>query len=261
MFGLRTIAIVVFLAWFCYRAVQRLRQLPSAAERVGHLAGFAVSLVPAVVLLSQHPLGMRRSVALGALSWATAVLVKFAGFRLGTERLAAAGWSSPALGLTQGLLSSVCELGSAALFFWFGRLHYTLAVALGFGAGAAMIEAIVVLLIDPMRGTSSGPHLEEERVLLRRDHPHLLWISILVERAEATAMHVLSRILMILTVSGGSYAPAGVAVAGFAAVDGLAYYALRERWKWSEAKVLWRFYGFCAIVVLLLAVVLAAQVV
>lgn len=260
MSGLRTIATVVFLAWFCYRAVQRLRQLPSAAERLGHLMGFSVSLVPAVVILLQHPLGMRRSVAFGALSWIAAVLVKFVGFRLGTERLAAAGWSSAALGLTQGMLSSVCELGSAALFFWVGRLHYTLPSALGFGAGAAMVEAIVVLLIDPMRGTSSGPHLEAERVLLRRDHPHLLWISILVERAEATAMHVLSRVLMILAMSSGSYVPAGVAVAGFAAVDGLAYYALRERWKWSEARVLWRFYGSCAVVVLALAVVFAAQV-
>jgi hypothetical protein len=132
-----------------------------------------------------------------------------------------------------GIVSAAAELGVAAAFFVFVWHPPTFAQLVGFGAGAGMVEAVMMpFMTNPFKGSTLEGHSTD---VFNRSAggPLFQWLKVL-ERIWATLLHVSSRALVYLTISSGNPVPAAVAVCGFAGVDGVAYYGLLEKWRFDH---------------------------
>jgi hypothetical protein len=155
-----------------------------------------------------------------------------------------------------GILSAAAELGVAAAFFVFVWHPPTFAQLVGFGAGAGMVEAVMVpFMANPFSGSTLEGHSAD---VFNRSAgaPLFQWFKVL-ERIWATLLHVSSRALVYLTIASGNPVPAAVAVGGFAAVDGVAYYGLLEKWRFDQWPTLVRVHAYVAGVATLLTAALA----
>lgn len=206
-----------------------------------------IAAAPAAYLLGAGV--ERRIVAYGFLAWALGVLVK-----LGLDQALVAPVLHPrlspaALGVTQGLVSSVTEMGATALVLRFALPHLSLTEAMAFGAGAACETVLLLAVPEPLSGTPFGTHVAGEMAALRKERPGLLFTICVVERTLATVLHIASRVLVYLTLRLGTPLPALAAFLTFAAVDGVAYYGLVRKWRLTEPADLRRLYGWIAAMV------------
>lgn len=175
---------------------------------------------------------------LGAVTWAVSVGIKiaFSGLLefwiLGTHGHV----SKKFLALLQGLLSAFTELGAVALVFIYILSEGGLFHVVAFGAGAGIIEALILLGMTLFS--------KEEKPA---DLPWYQQWTFVIERFSALLGHIGSRGLVWLGISGPFY-PFILAIIGFTAVDGVATYGVYKKWDWLEPKTWKRFYGFVTLV-------------
>lgn len=168
---------------------------------------------------------------LGAVTWAISVGVKIAvsgafdvSFR---DRISDTQYTA-----FQGLLSAVTELGAAAIVFAYMLSEGTLIHAVAFGAGAGILEAVILLVMALLSKE------KEERVL-----PWYQEWTFVIERFGALLGHIGSRGLVWLSIHGPAY-PFIIAILGFATVDGVATYGVLKKWDWLQPKIWKQFYSF-----------------
>ena len=73
------------------------------------------------------------------------------------------------------------------------------------------------------------------------------WAGV-VERVLASLIHTATRGLVYISYATGNLVPALLAISGFASIDGRAYHAHLEKWRFDDVQVLGRFYRFLAVV-------------
>jgi hypothetical protein len=153
------------------------------------------------------------------------------------------------LGVSQGFVSAMSELGAAYLFFLFVVPSLTLPQLIGFGTAAGAVEAIMLPFIHtPLKGTPLEAHSSE--VFQRSSADRLIpWMAVM-ERALALLAHVASRGLVYISFISGNIVPATLAVLTFASIDGRAYFAHLEKWPFDDIRVLTRIYRYIALVAL-----------
>lgn len=217
--------------------LQRFRtHLPTAAS-------IAVGLIPILILVLWCDVS-RKIIAKGAIAYAVgAVGLKLPLYHLVVVRLLHGKLGNRWLALSQGLLSAFAELGAALGFFIFVVPDLSLAELIGFGVAAGSIEAIILpFMKNPLEGTPLESHAEETAVKASGDLP-IQWLAV-AERALASLLHAASRGLTYLSHSTGNPLPLLFAIAGFASVDGRAYFAHLEKWRFDDIRVLARFYRY-----------------
>lgn len=149
------------------------------------------------------------------------------------------------LAAIQGFVSAVSELGAAAAFFVYVLPHLTYWQLIGFGVGAGAVEAIMLPFIsNPFQGTKLGEHADE--VFRSSAGDWRIQSMSVVERVWAMLLHVSTRGLVYLSIAGQNPLAACVAVGGFGAVDGSAYYWHLKKWRFDSPVVLARVHVFMA---------------
>jgi hypothetical protein len=207
-------------------------------------ASIAIGIVPLIVLESWFGVPRKISVGYGILAYVIGTAaVKVPVYQLLVERILRPRMSAVSLAAVQGLLSALSELGVAALFLIFVVPRLTWWQVVGFGAGAGACEAIMLPFIsNHLKGTSLGDHMDEV-TRASREQPAVRWLGVL-ERVWAMLLQVSARGMMYLSIVSGNPAPAAVAMAGFAAADGTAFYWLLQRWRFDSLPVLLRVHAF-----------------
>lgn len=204
------------------------------------LAGVA----PALCLIYVWKVPTKVIIGWGVVAWAGGVLFKWVVYRFVIVRILHSRLSDGWLGATQGTLSAASELGAAALVFVYLAPKLTLLELIGFGAGAAFAEGILVGLVrNPLAGTPTGAYVDEQSALLREQGGAGYWLLGAVERIEADVAHICSRGLVYVSLITSNPAPALVALVTFGAVDGTAYFALLRHWQFSQTRVAVKLYG------------------
>jgi hypothetical protein len=231
---LATVAFVVYRIW----------QRPTAGERIGGVLGLAAGLAPAVWLVASGGVSVKIVVGYAVLFFAGSVLLKMAVYLRVMARHVLPG-SSPAVGgCLQGILSASCELGVAALAFGVVFPHLKFVEALGFGAGAAAVEAVIVSLIENVHAGGPNADLVASQIEVMRKGP--AWVPAMIgfaDRGIATVLHIACRGLVAVGIVTARAWPIAAGFAIFAAVDGFAMYCLRSGWKFGMAGVAARLYG------------------
>jgi hypothetical protein len=170
---------------------------------------------------------------LGAASWALAVALKVVADVVvqRTTKVALRDWAASIL---SGVWSSLCELGLAALAFWFWSA--TFADALVMALGAALAE-FMVLLIPAISANWNKKQTKTKEAAG--------WSAFFAERAVAIASHLSARALMWLGVAGtGGFQAAASAFALFAVTEGIQAYGQAKEWDWLNRRVLLTFLIF-----------------
>ena len=206
-------------------------------------ASIAVGVAPIVVLERWFGVPRKVTVGFGVLTWAAAVVAKALIHHLVVDRAVRRGADHRVASVMLGVLSAGAELGVAAAFFVFVWRPPTFSQLIGFGAGAGMVEAVMMPFVaNPFKGSTLEAHSEE--VFARSvGSPLIQWLKVL-ERISATVLQVSSRALVYLTIASANPVPAAVAVCGFASVDGLAYYGLLQKWRFDQGPTLIRVHAF-----------------
>jgi hypothetical protein len=155
------------------------------------------------------------------------------------------------LATSQGFISALSELGAAALFFLLVIPKLSLPELIGFGAAAGMVEALVVPLMS-IGGINilSGTPVEKNAAVQWQEMgatPFAVMVFPIVERGLTLLLHTSSRALVYASMVLGNVVPALLAVSVFATVDGVAYYALLEKWKVLSFAVAIRYYALVAL--------------
>lgn len=215
-------------------------------------ASILVGVVPVILLERWWGVPRKITVGFGVLAWVAGVLlIKVPLHHLIIEPMVRRGSDHARVSILHGALSGCSELGAAALFFIFVLPRLTLPQLLGFGAGAGMVEAIMLPFIrNPLEGTVLERHAAET-IERSSENAVVQWLSVL-ERVWATLLQVSSRALVYFSVVSGNPVPAVLALSGFAACDGLAYYAHLEKWPFDRASILVRIHMYLAGVAALL---------
>jgi hypothetical protein len=214
------------------------------------VASIAVGILPIAVLETSFGVPRKLIVGYGILAWiGGAFLVKTPLHHYLVDRILRRRLSQRALATTQGIVSSLSELGVAAAFFVFVVPHLAFWQVIGFGVGAGAVEAVCMPFVGSLfKGTS----LEEREASITRgaeSQPIVQWLSVL-ERVWAMLIHIGCRGLVYLSVAGGRILPAAVGVTCFAAVDGVVYYGWLRRWRFEVPRVLWRVHAFLIVAAL-----------
>lgn len=128
-----------------------------------------------------------------------------------------------------GMASAVSELGCAAVALVLMGAPSSLPTVLAFGAGAAAIEAGFIMV-------EASAHKTEPSVVenWRRGARVSFFVrhTLAVERLGALVGHIGSRGLIAGALAGGMVWPAALAVAAFAAMDGMADYGEAKGVDW-----------------------------
>jgi hypothetical protein len=239
----------------------RISQRPTIGERVGGSLGLAVGLAPAVWLVAARGVSLKIVAGYGVLFFAGSAMLKMAVY-LGVMARYVLPRSSPDLGGSlQGILSAACELGAAALAFGVVFPHLSFVEALGFGAGAAAVEALIVSLVGNVHaGGPNGDFVAAQIAAMRKGPPWVPAVAGLTDRGVATVLHVACRGLVAVGIMTERAWPVAVAFAIFACVDGFVMRCLRSEWKFGEASVAARMYGVIAALAAVSVVALALAV-
>lgn len=192
-------------------------------------------------------------VAWGSFAWIAAVLLKMpSGWIVHLLLSAGPAWLS-SMGL--GLISGIAELSIAAYLFASGPPgNNILREILAFTIGAGCTETLFVLgasLLSKPGDEKIDFWIKGARQSLCVQH------VLLVERVIALSGHVGARGLVCVAVYGAVPWLAALAVVTFSLVDGLAAYGESRNWNWFDPRTCHRFYGFCASISVLEAVLFA----
>ena len=229
-------AVIFALYWIMRR--------PTVGERVGGALGLATGIAPAVWLVAVHGVPVKIVVGYAALFFIGSVLLKWSIYQKVMARYVLPS-SSPAMGGTlQGILSAMCELGSAALAFGVVCPGLDVPSVLGFGAGAAAIEAVMLSFIENVHASGPNAELEATQVAVMRNGP--VWVPAMigfVDRGVATTLHIACRGLVAVGIDTARAWPVAIGLVLFAAVDGFAMSCLRSGWEFGRARVALRLYG------------------
>jgi hypothetical protein len=212
------------------------------------LASIAVGIIPVLVLINYFGVPRKLILGWGVLSYVLGVTAfKMPLYHLVVVKLLHGKLTNVWLSLSQGLVSAVSELGASLLFFFFVVPDMTLVQLIGFGTAAGAAEAVMLPFIrNPLKGTPLEQHAEE--VLERSFASWLIeWMSVL-ERVLAMFPHIAARGLLYISFATGNVIPGVLAVAGFASLDGRAYFAHLEKWPFDNMQVLGRLYRYVALV-------------
>ncbi len=212
------------------------KHLPTAAS-------IAVGILPIIILMVWFDVP-RKVIGKGALAYAVgAVGIKLPVYHLLVTRVLTGKLSNTWLAFSQGVISAVSELGGALGFFLFVVPELKFAELIGFGVAAGSIEAIILpFMKNPLEGTPLEAHAEET-LKNASENPGIQWMGV-VERILASLVHIAARGLTYISCFTGNFLPGILATIGFASIDGRAYYAYLEKWRFDDIKVLARFYRF-----------------
>ena len=75
----------------------------------------------------------------------------------------------------------------------------------------------------------------------------------------ASLIHTATQGLVYISYATGNLVPALLAISGFASIDGRAYHAHLEKWRFDDVQVLGRFYRFLAVVAVWLNLLLLSS--
>jgi len=208
------------------------------------VASIAVGILPVVILVVWCDVP-RKIIGQGALAYAAgAVGMKLPFYHLLVVKvLHKRKLSNKSLAFSQGAVSAISELGAALAFFFFVVPDLTFAGLIGFGIAAGSVEAVILpFMKNPLEGTPLEAHAEETGKNAS-ENMKIQWLGV-VERILASVIHVGARGLTYIGYSTGNIVPVILAIAGFASVDGRAYYAHLEKWRFDNIRVLTKFYRF-----------------
>ena len=205
---------------------------PHLHHRVSLAVLAVLTLGPVVWLAAVRP-GDLAYYAIGSAAWGLAVAGKLLLARVRfARRLMKAGVAGAGL---WGLASGLAELGVLAAIASSGWLPLQLEVAAICGLGAAGFEIVFILVT----GTIEDYRHPDPDKLAR-----WLWVAYMgaIERIDATALHVMTRIAVFDAMIAQAWAPALVALGLFALVDGAATYGASRDWDWFEPRICRAFY-------------------
>lgn len=230
------------------------RQPRSFAKYLPSLVSIAFGILPILVMILWCGVS-RKVIGKGALAYAAgAVGLKLPLYHLLVVKVLHRKLSNTSLAVSQGVVSSLSELGATLCFFFFVTPQLTLGELIGFGMAAGSIEAIILpFMKNPLQGTPLEEHSEE---VIQRSSQNLSleWWGV-VERMLATLIHITTRGLVYISYSTGNLVPGFLAFAGFASIDGRAYYAHLQKWRFDDIRVLLRFYRYLGTTAILLTLV------
>ena len=243
---MKMIPLLVFVAYVLFRAVQR---PGSTASRVGEVLAVFVGITPAVWVMATHGVSSKLVIGYGVLFFFGSVLVKWAVYLGVLSRHVYPSMSAGVMAVIQGLLSSGCEMGAAAIAFRLFLPNLGLWQVFGFGAGAAGCEALIASLVqNPFAGGQFGEQTAAQISALESG-PWWLAVALpFVERGVATTDHIACRGLVALGIASGRVWPIAVAVLAFAVTDGFVMYALARKWEFAQPAVAARLFGVLALV-------------
>ncbi|MGE5464482.1 MAG: hypothetical protein ACM3PS_14065, partial [Syntrophothermus sp.] len=99
---------------------------------------------------------------------------------------------------------------------------------------------------NPLEGTPVGEHASE--MIDTSSLSELIpWMAV-IERILAFVPHIAARGLVYISFASGNLLPALLGVLSFASIDGRAYYAHLEKWRFDQVKVLGRLYANIAVI-------------
>lgn len=185
----------------------------------------------------------------GILSWILGVaVIKVPIYHFLIVRFLHPKLSNKWLGILNGLVSAIAELGSAYVFFYFVLPeNLTLPQIIGFGLAAGAVESIILPFMgNPLSGTPVTEHTENLFNKSKSDI-RLNWMG-LIERVMAYFIHIFSRGLVYISKITGNFLPLIIAVIAFASADGKGYYDLLEKRDFTDIKKLGRFYIYLLII-------------
>jgi hypothetical protein len=218
-------------------------------------ASILVGIVPIWVLENWFGVPRKISVGYGIIAYVIGTTaLKLPLHHFVVERTLRPRLASSSLATAHGALSALSELVPASVFFVYVVPHLTWWQLVGFGVGAGAVEAIMLpFLANPLKGTSLEEHASE---VFRRSamNPVVQWLSVL-ERVWAMLLQVSTRGLVGLSVYSGDAVPACLAVVGFGAVDGTAYYGHLKKWRFDTVPLLARVHLFLGAAAVLMTAV------
>ncbi|MEW6702429.1 MAG: hypothetical protein AB1298_06900, partial [Bacteroidota bacterium] len=83
----------------------------------------------------------------------------------------------------------------------------------------------------------------EETINKSSENLAIQWLGVL-ERVLTSLIHTATRGLVYISKSTGNFIPIALAVSCFALIDGRAYYAHLQKWRFDNIQVLDKFYSF-----------------
>lgn len=195
---------IPLLALVAYVLFHAARTTGSAASRVGEVLAVLVGVTPAAWAMAARGVSSKLVVGYGVLFFLGSVLVKWAVYYAVLSKYVYAHVSPVAKAISQGILSSVCEMGAAAIAFSLVLPNLGLWQVFGFGAGAAACEALIVsFLRDPLAGTEFGENTAAQTAALRSG-PWWLAVTLpCLERGVATTDHIACRGLVAAGIASG----------------------------------------------------------
>jgi hypothetical protein len=222
------------------------RQVPS-------IISILVGILSISILILYFQVPKKLIIGWGILSWILGVaVIKVPIYQLLIVRFLHPKLSNKWLGIFNGLVSSMAELGSAFIFFYFVLPeNLTLPQIIGFGLAAGAVESIILPFMgNPLSGTPVMEHTENLSKKSQSDN-RLNWMG-LFERIIAYFIHIFSRGLVYISKVTGNLLPVIIAVIAFAFADGKGYYDLLEKRDFTDIKILGKFYFFLMIIALIL---------
>ncbi len=233
------------------------QQLRSLAKYLPSLVSVAIGILPILVMILWFGVS-RKVIGKGALAYAAgAVGLKLPLYHLFVVKVLHKKLSNKWIAISQGVVSSLSELGATLCFFFFVTPELTLGELIGFGMAAGSIEAIILpFMKNPLEGTPLVDHSTE---IIQRSSRNMTaeWLGV-VERVLATLIHIAARGLVYVSYSTGNLVPGILAFTGFASVDGRAYFAHLQKWRFDDIRVLLKFYRYLGTIGILLALLFAS---
>ena len=177
---------------------------------------------------------------IGGTSWTVALGAKMlVGFLPIMRKLMLAG---PVGAAIWGLISGTCELGVFGIAFVVTMLPLNPISGLACGLGAACFE-IAYLVVAGAIEDYRHPNPEKfKRWLAGAKVSNWIAHMAVIERIGASLLHILTRVLVVVSFLTLNPGPALIALAAFIVVDGLATFGVAEDWDWFNATICRRFY-------------------
>ncbi len=221
-----------------------IRRAKSLSSGLGAALAFLLGIAPSVWVVLVHQVSTTLVVGYAGLLFTASVLLKSGLFAQILVRRVYARLKPTACGVIQGFVSATCELGVAAAGFAYLFPNLGRWEVFGFGAGAAALEAAIVVSIgNHFQGTPEGGYVATESERLESG---VAWAAAAVpvlDRLVATALHIGCRGLVAHAVLTAQFWPFAAAFLCFAGTDGFVYYALRSRWRFSVPSIAFKLYA------------------
>jgi len=235
------ISLLALVAYVLFRVAQKPEP---TASRVGGVVAVLVGIAPAVWVMAARGVLPKLVIGYGVLFFAGSVLLKWAVYIGVLSKQVYPNVSNGAKAVIQGLLSSACELGFAAIAFSLFLPKLGLWQVFGFGAGAAASEAVMAsFLRNPLAGTEIGEHTTVQITNLQSGQRWLAVAVPLTDRGVATTAHIACRGLVAAGIAAGRVWPIAIAVLAFAVTDGFVMYGLMRKWEFAQPKVAARLFS------------------